>query len=58
MNKKRMRILVIVTYVLIMLLPLIVLLVFPMPPGRDFWRDFSVALGFVGLSIACFATAG
>jgi predicted ferric reductase len=29
-----------------------VLILFPMPPGRDFWRDFSVALGFVGLSMA------
>lgn len=46
--------LVIAAYVMIMVLPLVVLLVFPMPTGRDFWRDFSVALGFVGLSIAGF----
>ncbi len=39
-------------YLLLIFLPLIVLLAFPMPAGRDFWRDFSVALGFVGLSMA------
>ena len=54
MKKMKKRLLVIASYALIMMLPLLVLLVFPMPHGRDFWRDFSVALGFVGLSIAGF----
>jgi 3-phenylpropionate/trans-cinnamate dioxygenase ferredoxin reductase subunit len=39
-------------YITLIFLPLIVFLLFPMPPGRNFWRDFSVMLGFVGLSMA------
>jgi predicted ferric reductase len=52
MNKKQKKQLVLLVYFLLIFSPLIVLLVFPMPSGRDFWRDFSVALGFVGLSMA------
>jgi predicted ferric reductase len=52
MKKKNLRLLVWVVYLLIVLLPLIVMMVFPMPKGRDFWRDFSVGLGFVGLAMA------
>lgn len=52
MNIKLKRLLTIGAYLLLIFLPLIVLIVFPMPPGRDFWRDLSVALGFVGLSMA------
>jgi predicted ferric reductase len=37
---------------MVIFLPLIVFYLFPMPPGREFWRDFSVMLGFVGLSMA------
>ena len=52
MNKHKVRLFVLAIYLLIILLPLIVMMVFPMPAGRDFWRDLSVALGFVGLSMA------
>jgi len=52
MEKKKLGLLVWAVYLLIILLPLIVMMVFPMPKGRDFWRDFSVGLGFVGLAMA------
>ena len=38
-------------YLVLVLGPLFVLLIGPTPPGRDFWREFSVALGFVGLAM-------
>lgn len=37
-------------YLFITLLPLLILLVYP-PTGRDFWTEFSVALGFIGLAM-------
>jgi len=52
MNKKKIKLLVLFIYILLTLLPLIVLMTFPMPEGRDFWRDFSIALGYVGLAMA------
>jgi len=52
MKKKELRLLIWIIYLLIVLLPLIIMLVFPMPGGRDFWRDLSVGLGFVGLAMA------
>jgi predicted ferric reductase len=52
MNKKTVRYLALLFYILLIFLPLIVFFLFPMPPGREFWRDFSVILGFVGLSMA------
>jgi len=52
MKKKELRLLIWTIYLLIVLLPLIIMLVFPMPGGRDFWRDLSVGLGFVGLAMA------
>jgi len=52
MKKKKIRLFSLALYLLLILLPLIVLIAFPMPDGRDFWRDLSVALGFVGLSMA------
>lgn len=52
MEKKKLGLLVWAVYLLIILLPLIVMMVFPMPKGRDFLRDFSVGLGFVGLAMA------
>jgi len=52
MNIKQKRLLTISIYLLLIFSPLIVFIVFPMPAGRDFWRDFSVVLGFVGLSMA------
>ncbi len=38
-------------YLFITLLPLLILLIYPPPPGRDFWIEFSVALGFIGLAM-------
>ena len=38
-------------YLVLVLGPLFVLLIGPTPPGRNFWREFSVALGFVGLAM-------
>ncbi len=52
MDKTTKRVLSLIIYVLLIFLPLLVYLVFPMPPGRDLWRDLSIMLGFIGLSIA------
>ena len=52
MNTKTKRFLALAIYLLLIFLPLIVYLTFPMPEGRNFWRDLSVMLGFTGLSIA------
>jgi len=38
-------------YLALILAPLILLLVTPRPPQREFWREFAVALGFAGLSL-------
>ncbi|RIK40860.1 MAG: oxidoreductase [Chloroflexi bacterium] len=38
-------------YLILILTPLVVLLIGPTPPGRSFWRELSVALGFVGLAM-------
>jgi len=38
-------------YIFIVLLPLLILLLHPAPSGREFWLDFSVALGFIGLAM-------
>jgi predicted ferric reductase len=35
----------------IIVAPLFVLMIGPIPPGRGFWREFSVGIGFVGLSM-------
>lgn len=43
----------IVLYLALTLAPLFLLLVGPTPPGRGFWREFSVALGFAGLAMMC-----
>ena len=51
-NKQTIRFFASFFYFLLIFLPLIVFILFPMPPGREFWRDFSVMLGFVGLSMA------
>jgi predicted ferric reductase len=40
----------IVTFLFLTTLPLLLLLFYP-PPGREFWIEFSVALGFIGLSL-------
>ena len=52
MNKQTKRLLALSVYLFLILLPLLVFLLFPRPEGRDFWRDLSVILGFVGLSAA------
>jgi predicted ferric reductase len=38
-------------YLLLVTAPLFILLIGPLPEGRGFWTEFSVALGFVGLAI-------
>ena len=52
MKTKNKRVLALLVYLALVFLPLIVFLLFPMPPGRSFWRDLSVMLGFLGLSMA------
>ncbi|MDP2964531.1 MAG: ferric reductase-like transmembrane domain-containing protein [Pelolinea sp.] len=52
MNKQTIRFFALLFYILLIFLPLIVFFLFPMPPGREFLRDFSVLLGFTGLSMA------
>jgi predicted ferric reductase len=41
----------ILVYILITLAPVLILLAGDPPPGREFWRDFSVALGYCGLTM-------
>lgn len=38
-------------YLLLVTVPLLVLLIGPMPPGVEFWWDFSMALGFAGMAM-------
>ena len=38
-------------YIILVSAPLIILLIGPVPEGREFWREFSVALGFAGLAM-------
>jgi predicted ferric reductase len=38
-------------YLALVTAPLVVLLVGPMPPGRGFWFDFSVGLGFAAMAM-------
>ncbi|MEX0762408.1 MAG: ferric reductase-like transmembrane domain-containing protein [Dehalococcoidia bacterium] len=40
----------VVLYLLVVLSPMFLMVIDPRPPGRDFWVEFSVALGFVGLT--------
>jgi predicted ferric reductase len=41
----------ILVYLFLTLLPVLVMFLPPRPPGREFIREFSVALGFVGLAM-------
>jgi len=41
----------ILVYLLLASVPLLILLLGKMPEGREFWREFSVALGFGGLAL-------
>lgn len=38
-------------YLFLVLAPLFIMLTGPRAPGREFWRDFSVSLGFIGLAM-------
>jgi predicted ferric reductase len=51
MNDKTKATLWVFVYFLLLLIPLIVLFIAPRPPGREFWREFAVGLGFAGLSL-------
>jgi len=41
----------IIVFFLMLLAPMVLLFVVPRPPGREFWREFAVGLGFAGLSL-------
>ena len=41
----------IAVYLFLVFAPLLIIFIGPRPAGREWWRDFSVALGFVGLSM-------
>lgn len=41
----------ILVYLVLVSAPLVILLIGPVPEGREFWREFSVALGFAGLAM-------
>ncbi len=41
----------IILYILLTLAPVLILLLGTPPPGREFWRDFSVALGYCAISM-------
>lgn len=38
-------------YLFMIFAPLLIILIGPRPTGREFWREFAVALGFIGLSL-------
>ena len=38
-------------YLLLVTAPLLVMILAPHPEGREFWREFSVSLGFIGLAL-------
>lgn len=52
MKKKSKSFLLILFYLILIFLPVLVFFFFEMPARREFWRDFSVMLGFVGFSMA------
>ncbi len=52
MKINQKRVLALAAYLLLIFLPLLVMFLFPMPSGRQSWRDISVMLGFVGLAMA------
>jgi predicted ferric reductase len=41
----------VMVYLLLALAPLLIMLIGPVPEGRGFWRELSVALGFAGLAM-------
>lgn len=40
-------------YLLLVLAPLLILILGEVPPGSGFWWDFSMGLGFAGMSLMC-----
>jgi len=38
-------------YILVAIAPILAMYLGPIPPGRGFWREFSVGIGFAGLSM-------
>jgi predicted ferric reductase len=41
----------VIVYLFFMLAPLFALLAVPLPPARDFWTEFSAAIGYTGLAM-------
>lgn len=41
----------IIVYILLAAAPLLILLIGPVPEGREFWRELSAALGYAGLAM-------
>lgn len=52
MTKQHKAVFFILIYLILIFLPLLVFVIFELPYLRSFWRDFSVLLGFLGLSMA------
>lgn len=40
-----------IAFIILVFLPLVLLIIFPRPAGREFLRDFSVGLGFITMSL-------
>ena len=51
MKKKNLTILWVTFYFLMVFLPLVLLMIFPRPEGREFLREVSVALGFLTMAL-------
>ena len=51
MKKKFLTYLWILIYILMVFMPLVLLLILPKPDGREFLREVSVALGFLGMAL-------
>ena len=51
MKKKTLTYMWLVFYFLMVFLPLVLLMIFPKPPGREFLREVSVASGFLAMAL-------
>jgi predicted ferric reductase len=51
LNKKFLTYLNLLFYILMTFLPLVLLMILPRPEGREFLREVSVALGFLGMAL-------
>jgi len=51
LKKKTLTYMWLVFYFLMVFLPLVLLMIFPRPEGREFLREVSVALGFLGMAL-------